>query len=383
MKVKILGVSLLISVFAASAHGQKYHVVHSFGAYPDGDVPFAGLTQDPTTLALYGTASVGGVHGYGTLFSITGLTYKTIHSFGSGLDDGLEPEAAVVDINGAIYGTTFSSRGQHCGTVWKIVGTFESILHSFTCRSDGGVPTALAADAAGNLYGVATEYGNGTNCIGNSGCGTVFKIDTSGAFSVFHSFTGVDGWDPHFITVDSVGNIWVSTWGGEGAVVEFTPQGSQMFAYDFTGKADGGSGPSTVTFDSAGNVYGTTQAGGAFGKGTVFKIDSNGVESVLYSFGPAPDGNTPIGGVVLDSTGTIYGTTFGGGAHGVGTLFELEGGVETILHQFTYTTDGAYPWGNLLLAKNGILYGTTLYGGNIALTCQLDHGCGVIFAVTF
>jgi len=146
--------------------------------------------------------------------------------------------------------------------------------------------------------------------------------------------------------------------------------------YSFTGGADGGYRQGTLVLDAQGNLYGTTTGGGAYSDGTVFKVDTTGKETVLYSFGSITgDGANPIGGVVLDAQGSLYGTTFGGGAFGAGTVFKLDTtGKETVLYSFTGSPDGANPYAGVVRDAEGNLYGTTLWGGDA-------YGDGTVFKV--
>ncbi len=146
-----------------------------------------------------------------------------------------------------------------------------------------------------------------------------------------------------------------------------------------------------LIFDSAGNLYGTTQLGGAHNQGTVFELSkaSNGwTETVLYSFGGGHDGSHPTGDLVLDAAGNLYGTTTTGGAgsctQGCGTVFELSpvsgSWNETVLYSFAGGSDGSQPYAGLVLDNAGKLYGTTLLGGNTGANCTL--GCGTVFELT-
>jgi uncharacterized repeat protein (TIGR03803 family) len=134
--------------------------------------------------------------------------------------------------------------------------------------------------------------------------------------------------------------------------------------YAFTGSPDGNSPFGGVVRDAAGNFYGTTELGGAYGRGTVFKVNSSGTETVLHSFGRGTDGAYPFAGVVRDAAGNLYGTTEFGGAYGLGTVFKVSSeGKEKVIATFSdggYTgVNGCYPTGGLLLDKAGYLYGTT------------------------
>ncbi|MGB7438829.1 MAG: choice-of-anchor tandem repeat GloVer-containing protein [Candidatus Acidiferrum sp.] len=182
---------------------------------------------------------------------------------------------------------------------------------------------ALIRDSGGDLYGT-------TNGGGTSGAGVVFKLDTSG---------------------------------------------NETVLYSFTGGSDGGYPLSGVISDSGGNLYGTTQGGGASAAGVVFKLDTSGHETVLYSFTGGVDGGYPLWVTLArDSAGNVYGTTAGGGASGYGVVFKLDPlGNETVLHGFTGGDDGASPYAGVVLGPDGNLYGTTPFGG--------QTNAGVVFEI--
>ena len=148
--------------------------------------------------------------------------------------------------------------------------------------------------------------------------------------------------------------------------------------YSFKGYPDGGKPEAGLIMDKSKNLYGTTATGGAYGNGTVFKVTSSGTETVLYSFGSIPDGNTPWGGVIMDVAGNLYGTTFYGGTYNDGTVFQLTPSrTETVLHSFSFligSGDGEYPLDGLIMDKSGNLYGTTEQGG--------AYGDGTVFELT-
>jgi uncharacterized repeat protein (TIGR03803 family) len=162
---------------------------------------------------------------------------------------------------------------------------------------------------------------------------------------------------------------------GCGVVFEVDANGQEKVLHRFSGGSDGALPIGGLIRDAAGNLYGTTQMGGASGSGTVFKLDATGVETVLYSFAGAPDGQYPFAGLIRDSAGNLYGTTSNGGAIGFGTVFKLDpAGHETVLYSFTGGSDGGNPQAPLLRDKNGNLYGTTFVGGAI-------YGVGTVFKV--
>jgi uncharacterized repeat protein (TIGR03803 family) len=237
-------------------------------------------------------------------------------------------------------------------------GVHPITLYSFT-GSDGANPSAgLIADPAGNLYG--TTAGGGA-----SGQGTVFQLDPSGNLTVLYSFTGGDGSHPRAVLIaDAAGNLYGTTISGgaqdAGTVFQRTPSGTLNVLYSFTGGSDGALPWAGMIADAAGNLYGTTYGGGASGQGTVFQLDPSGTLTVLYSFTGGNDAS-PWGGLIADAAGNLYGTTEGG--DGPGEVFQLTpSGILNVLHNFT-GRDGAILHGGLILDAAGNLYGTTHNGG--------------------
>jgi len=255
------------------------------------------------------------------------------------------------------------------------------LKHAFT-GGDGALPTAtLIQDLAGNLYGT-TSYGGG------SGLGVVFKLDTANTETVLHAFAGPDGATPHGrLVLDESGNLYGTTSAGGtsglGTVFKIDTSGTETVLHNFSGKPDGAKPYAGLVMDGAGNLYGTTEKGGASGFGTVFKVDTAGNEMVLHSFaGGSSDGVDPKSGVILDDMGNLYGTTFSGGSGGKGTVFKLDTtNTETVLYNFTGGSDGGNPLGGVTRDKAGTLYGTTAMGGT---QFGIGHyGCckGVLFSV--
>ena len=359
-------------------------VLHSFGATAtDGATPSAGLIMDSSG-NFYGTTETGGPNNVGTVFKITPTgTESVLHSFGATATDGTLPFAGLVmDGSGNLYGTTTGGGvptgvGAHSqGTVFKITpaGT-ETILYSFTGGSDGGNPEAgLLMDSGGNLYGT-TQQG------GSSNDGTVFKLTPAGNKTILHSFAGgADGSGPlAALIMDGGGNLYgTTTVGGSsnnGTVFKLTPAGNETILHSFAGGADGSGPRAGLIMDSSGNLYGTTYQGGSSNNGTVFKITPSGAESVLHDFGAtATDGTLPLAGLIMDGNGNLYGTTsLGVGSEG--TVFKITpAGTETILYTFTGGSDGGSPEAGLVMGSNGNLYGTTYAGGAGSL--------GTVFEIT-
>jgi uncharacterized repeat protein (TIGR03803 family) len=255
------------------------------------------------------------------------------------------------------------------------------VKHTFT-GENGALPTAaLIQDSAGNLYGT-------TSSGGDSGLGVVFELDTANSETVLHTFTGPDGAVPHGgLVLDGFGNLYGTTSSGGasglGTVFKIDTSGTETVLHSFAGSPDGAHPYAGLVMDNSGNLYGTTENGGASGRGTVFKADNTGTETVLHSFaGGSSDGADPTARVILDANGNLYGTTFRGGSSGRGTVFELDTtNTETVLYNFTGGADGGNPFGGLTLGQDGTLYGTTENGGRKAAS---QYGCckGVLFSVS-
>ena len=356
--------------------------LHSFTGDGDGAYPYAGLIMDSSG-NLYGTTENGG-SGYGTVFELaySGGSYseKILYTFTGTGGDGANPWAGLImDSSGNLYGTT-PSGGSGYGTVFELAysrGSYsEEILYSFTdSGGDGANPYAgLIMDSTGNLYG--------TTALGGAyGVGTVFQLAYSaGSYNekVLHSFTKYDGLQPYAgVIMDSSGNLYGTVYasiGGYGTVFELAYSAgsySEKILYTFTGTADDGANPSAgLIMDSSGNLYGTTYNGGS-GYGTVFELAFSGgsySEKILYSFtGTGGDGANPWAGLITDSSGNLYGTTPSGGS-GYGTVFELaySGGSysERVLHGFTDSLgDGASPYAGLITDSSGNIFGATTHGG--------------------
>jgi uncharacterized repeat protein (TIGR03803 family) len=344
------------TVFELSPNGDgtwSEKTLYSFQGSPDGEMPLAGLVMDGSG-NLYGTTSIGGVGG-GTIFELSpnsdGTWTETIlHSFTGGSSDGAGSEAGLIfDASGDLYTTTVGGGAQESGTVFELSPSNGSwtgkVLYSFCSRTncaDGSSPiSGLTFDSNGNLYG-ATLLG-GTNNVKSCqrhACGTIFELspNTGGNWteSVLHSFNGQNGKQPvGSLVFDLAGNLYgVASLGGgthnSGTVFKLGPSGqgwrmSTLYRFPI---AKGGSTElpdSGVIFDAAGNLYGETASGGAHWDGTVFKLTpakgGKWGETDLFTF-DGGDGEGPVGGLVSDTAGNLYGTTIQGGP-GDGTVFEV------------------------------------------------------------
>ncbi len=274
---------------------------------------------------------------------------KAIYSPSGNGDAG--PFVTATDKDGNLYGASWFG-GTGCGSVFELSpqngAWVEKDLYVFGCSPDGKEPWGVIRDRAGNLYGV-TQYGGThikTVCI--SGCGTVFELSPDGN----------GGW-------------------------------TETVLYDFGGETDAGVPTGGLVFDKAGNLYGVTSKGGIANAGVVFELSPGKdawTETSIHIFDSASgDGYYPNGNLIFDKSSSLYGTTYLGGEQGLGTVFKLtrSGGVwqETILRAFGSTTpDGSYPLGGVILDSAGNVYGTT-NGGGLVRECYGD-GCGAVFELT-
>lgn len=379
MAVLTLVVVFLFALATSVAQAQTFTPLYSFGG-ASGKYPVAGLVLDVAG-NLYGTTQQGGAHGLGTIFKVDSTGTETVlHSFKGGKSDGAFPGAGLAfDTKGDLYGTTTLGGALNRGTVFKVSRT-TAVVYSFKgTGGDGAYPIAsVVADNAGNVYGT-TQQG------GTHGLGTVFKLNAAGKEKVLYSFKGVpDGEYPCAgLVLDAKGNLYGTTQLGgpasqnNGTVFKLDKAGKETVLHSFTNANGDGAYPlGGVVRDKAGNLYGTASEGGANGFGIVFKLDKTGKETPLYAFGTNNgDGIFPSAGLVQDTQGHLYGTTELGGANGPGAVFEVTAtGTETVLHSFL-GTDGGIPLAALVQdTQQGNLYGTTTVGG--------AHSAGVVFKLT-
>ncbi|HLY01124.1 MAG TPA: choice-of-anchor tandem repeat GloVer-containing protein [Candidatus Cybelea sp.] len=307
------------------------------------------------------------------------VTYGVLYSFaGSGEGDGEIPEATLVNVGGTLYGTTIEGGSNDDGTVFSIApsGT-ETVLHSFGGSGDGAYPEAGLLNVNGTLYGTTME--GGANIYG-----TVFSITPSGKEKVLHGFgASGDGQYPVAGLINVNGTLYGTAADGgadgSGIVFSLTPAGAETVLYSFKGGSADGENPSAGLVNVSGTLYGTTYEGGANADGTAFSITPAGKEKVLHSFVGGPgDGKYPVADLV-DVNGKLYGTTEEGGpfcraSHYCGTAFAITtSGKFSLLHSFGSGADGGFPYAGLLNV-NGKLYGTTADGG--------ARSAGTIFSMT-
>lgn len=299
-------------------------------------------------------------------------TYTALYIFTGGTDGANPMGTLAIDGSGNLYGTTYTggaasgcATGNGCGTVFEFTKAGKlKVLYHFSGGKDGGNPTSgLIRDSSGNLYGTADYSGQFLS-------GVAYKVPKTGGESVLWAFKGgpTDG-GPHFsaLTRDAAGNLYgtAQTGGANnvGAVFEISGT-SEKLVYSFIHDPSDGQGPQGgVIRDGAGNLYGTTEFGGTTGLGTAFKLTSTGVEKWLFNFPGGSGEEIAFAGLIRDSNGNLYGTTYNGGPAGVGTTYELnKSGAQTFLFTFNFF-DGAAPYAGLVRDKAGNLYGTTVQGG--------------------
>ncbi len=431
MTYKSLEASLLVTilalVFTTAAAASQYKVIYTFQSTSDANIPETQMIADAAG-NLYGVTQFGGTHGLGTVFELSpnsngSWTESILYSFAESTDGGQPWAGVVMDKNGNLYGTTSAGGDASCAPIHGFCGTAyelspngdgtwtETVLVDFT--GDNGLTPygSLILDDAGNLYGT-TEAG------GPNGWGTVFELSPNGdgtwTQTILHGF-GIDnnGAKPFSnLLFDAQGNLWGTTaYGGLrddclenfgcGTVFEMTPQvgggWGEHAVFDFNGK--NGNPPAGLILDASGNLFGVAPYGGlgtcsgfiVNGCGDIFElVSSSGFKPRIVHYFE----NEPIAvpnGIVMDSQGNIYGTSFEGGVKtcGInqpcGTIFEAvrqaDGSYQPhLLYAFPgETTNGFWPYAPLTIDKAGNIYGSTGNGGN--LNCGISGGCGVVYQI--
>jgi uncharacterized repeat protein (TIGR03803 family) len=389
-QIRAIAAATAFVLSLTTATAATTNVIFSFeedeGEYADTDL------ETDSAGNIYGTTVLGGDFGSGTVFKLrhtpTGWAHRVLYSFTSGADGGEPYKGVTLDREGNLYGTAVTGGSGSCeggcGVVYKLTnsgGTWtQTVIHAFTGGEDGSGPGArVTLDRDGNVYGMAPTAGR-------FGFGTIYRIhqehDGDWRFKVIHAFTGgADGATGSagrmiFRRGDLYGAATAGGTYGSGVVFKLTPTGRGKWdfrtIYSFRGQPDGSFPYGALLFDSLGNIYGTTYYGGANGIGSVYQLSprdaiSEWNESVLYSFQQGTDGNSPISNLVTDTVGNLYGTTSEGGL-GSGTIFKLSpigGGqwVETVVHAFQGPPDGAFSYNGMVVDRFGNFYGATVHGG--------------------
>jgi uncharacterized repeat protein (TIGR03803 family) len=376
-RAALIGSAILAAILTIEpgVQAQTFTVLHSFGPNTfDGYEPLSGVTVDKEG-NLYGTTTFGGESGSGVAYELlhqgAGWAYSKLFSFT--MSSGYFPIGKVaIGPDSALYGTATAGGTENEGTIFRlrpprifcVVCPWEAdVLHNFYYRTDGSSPNNINFDVAGNFYGT-------TSSGGPAGAGTVYKMasspERSWTFSLLSDFANVKAGAPYGgVVPDQYGNVY-----GEatdpGTVFEVTNTGSTkvLHSFHFT---DGDDPYYGVVLDGQGNVFGQTAVGGINGDGgTAFELSPSGRSwtfNLIYSFaGIIMNGKIGAAALSIDSQGNLYGTTFGNGAYGHGTVFKLSplqnDFVYTDLHDFTGYDDGCAPWSDVVMDSRGNLYGT-------------------------
>jgi len=397
-----------LAIMTQAVQAQTYHVIYSFTGGQDGAYPSTGLTIDSAD-NMYGTAFGGGAAGFGTVYSLDNENgswiLRPIYSFQAGRDGAGPIARLVVGPDSELYGSTAAGGGgpclldngyRGCGTVYKLqplarapltvlYNWSSTILYRFS-NDDGAYPQGeLTFDSSGNIYGTTV---NG----GSAGWGLIYKLVPSGGGwnqSILYQARGNgDGAYPWGgVVFDQSGNLdGVFSQNGPhdyGAVYQLSPSGSgwtEHTIHGFTFHGNDGAAPQGgLILDGSGNLFGST-VHDVNGGGTVFELELSGggwSYNFLYGLGGGI-GLGPYDKLTMDSAGNLYGTTYGDGQYGFGSVFKLtrSGGGWTYrsLHDFTGRGDGGNPISRLVFDSAGNLYGTAFSGG--------AHNQGVIFQIT-
>jgi uncharacterized repeat protein (TIGR03803 family) len=349
---------------------------------------------------LYGSTPLGGdqacTFGCGSVFELApkpggGWNYHVLYAFRNA-SNGNNPNGKIMfDAFGNLYGGASGGGIEGCGGVFKLTPTAtgpwrESMIYSFNgpdgCTPDGGV----IADAVGNLYGT-TFYG------GLYDSGSAYKLtrNSDGSWSEATLYSFADQQNPYSeLTMDAAGNLYGNIQNGgtssHGSVYKLSPISgggwTETVLFNFDG-TNGWTPTGSLSMDSAGNLYGATNAGGANARGTVFELTPNADgtwnEVLLHSFGGEGDGSLPYGGLTPGGTGTFYGTTFMGGANNGGAVYQLKLGSdgqwsESLIYSFSLVDDGYSPQESVTFGPGNAMFGATSYGGT--------SDRGVIYEIT-
>ena len=397
-----LAVGAFLMTYSQSVDAQTYSVLHTFTNGEAGANPWVGVNIDEAG-NLYGTTHNGS--SYGTVYKLKreglGWVLDVLLDFQNGGMGAYPYARPYVAHDGTVYGSTLSGPdygcgGGGCGIIYHLTPSpviqrsvtalwSETILYNFASLGAAGPQGDLLFDHAGNIYGTVEDGGA---C---QSCGIVYELTPGqGGWQgkALYEFQPTnDGNQPHGgVVADAAGNLYgVTEFGGayqQGAVYELSPSGSgwtETILHSFVANGIDGTRPvGGLAIDASGNIYGTTPGGGANDQGTAFMLSPAGGEwayTVLSSFVAAPGNDGPFSGpedkLALDSAGNLYGTTFSDGAYDCGSVFELSPSGDgrwssTSLHDFTCGADGGGPLSTVTFDSAGNLYGTAAGGGNLS-----------------
>lgn len=355
---------------ATLTQAQTVGTVYNFaGGKTSGQYPWYVTLVQGTSGALYGTTYAGGANGMGTVFSVTTSGTQTLlHSFKGGSSDGANPTGGLtLGTDGNFYGVTQQGGSKSSGVVFKITPTGTiTILHTLNGSTDGSFPWGPPIEGSdGNFYGTASGGGN-------KGSGVVYKVTSTGTYSVIYEFDVTHGFGP--IAPPTQGTdgflyIPVSEGGAEfcGTVVQLSTAGVVNNYYSFPCGSGGAFPLGPLVQASNGDFYSTTQDGGTNGEGTTYQITTGMAVTILHNFGAVfGDCTYPGAGMLLATDGNYYGSASDGGGHGDGCLFNTStSGTYTGLYSFNNTTNGTQmsPLAPPVQLTSGVLYGVTEFGG--------------------
>jgi uncharacterized repeat protein (TIGR03803 family) len=363
------------TVFEVANGGNTVTTLASFDAYPNGASPFAALVKDGNG-NLFGTTTGGGTSSDGTVFEVAhgSNTITTLASFN--YSNGADPIGGLVeDSSGNLFGTTILGGTYGAGTVFEVANGSNSIttLASFNYSNGYSALGTLVEDSSGNLFGT-------TSLGGTSGYGTVFEVaHGSNTITTLASFNNGNGAFPYGgLVEDSSGNLFGSTTGGGttgyGTVFEVANSSNSITTLASFNSTTGFVPYGTLVDDSGGNLFGSTYVGGTSGAGTVFEVASGSNSITTLASFSFSNGANPEAGLVEDRSGNLFGTTIAGGTYFDGTVFEVANGSNSITTLASFNrSNGAVPIGGLVEDNSGNLFGTTVSGG--------ASGVGVVFEV--
>jgi uncharacterized repeat protein (TIGR03803 family) len=399
-----------IVMTASLAQAQTFQVLHAFSGEGDDAAPLGGLTAAAPG-KFYGSTSGKIIGNNGSVFELTsrgsGWLLNPLINFGNSGNGPSDPYSKLtIGPDGALYGTTFGGGTEGFGTVFKLqpppnaCGSFScpwtlTVVHNFDWN-DGAEPIGeVVFDHAGNIYGTTSE-GGGNCTVLSGGCGVVYELSPSGSGwteTVIFNFSSEGGNAGAFpsggLIFDAAGNLYGVTWFGgspsnSGVIYKLSPPQGEGWTETVLYQAGlGGLGFSpvgTLLMDGSGNLYGEMQGGGLNNGGTVFQLTRQEGYQDIYSF---PANSDPQGSLVSDSSGNLYGTSSQGGINGYGSAIKLVPSngswIETDLHVFQ-ASDGIYPGGSLVLDSANNLYGVAQAGGHFSGVCS--GGCGTVWEIS-
>ncbi len=373
---------LTAAALTPPAAAQTFKTLYAFTGGADGGGPWG--TPLWSNGLLYETAFYGGLSSSnqaGTVFELdpVSLHGTYLYQFGGQPYDGSAPMGGLItDGAGDFFGTTTQGGFELSGTIYEISQGIETVAFNFSGKNGQDPEGNLLMDAFGNFYGTTSKGGN-------NDCGTVFAFSAYGTFVPLYSFgnNNTDGIGPSSGVVLQKGILYgVTTEGGQhgwGTIYAVNIKAkTETVLYSFRGGPNGGTPLGALVSDGKGNLYGTTTVGGSAngtaGNGVIFKLNTKTSQySVVHTFTGA-DGSQPTAALLPDGQGNFYGTTNIGGAHGFGTVFKLTAaGTLTTLYSFTNGADGSYPYGGLAIDPSGNLYGAATRGG--------QYGWGTLFEI--